>query len=801
MKSLVLKNRSNSFGEILTDIDIGSFKNIEEQNNDRSIEFKIYRTQRNMAIFDNLIPDMLLNWEDNDYTVISVKESDKSNVRTKEVTAKHVFMETQFIYIDKDLSQESLNETDSTEKKVKAGDSKKGRLTNAVADTTYQFLISKGFKDFQAFGVLGNAKAESNLNPNAEQYPGNRQLGGKGLLQWDDRKYKLYSYADENNASWQDLQLQLNFMWLELTTTEQVAYQKLINSNNVEEAALNFHDYYERSADNATQKQRRVKYAKELQNEFNSNQNKERANSSYLDISKGINFNYDPTGSDPNYPFDQAHYGIDINYIYENVYSTVAGTVTVGFDANGFGNYVMINAGDGLTVYYGHLSKIIVGDGEDVTPGTLLGVSGNTGLSSGPHLHYEMRQDNKPFNPIEWINSNLNGTSTDEMDNANNDNDGFNNMIPTYTLREYLDYGFKNNTYGFTYEIYGEFPERKQIKDIGGHNLLEHLTNGADIYNYIYHADNRTINIYSVGQYGELADEPLIYNYNTDEITVTTDIKDLETYISGYGAKLTKSETANYTPIKVRDVRFSGTFNKKGTYYTEQNNASYSATLKAKYGNEMLQYNMKKGTRGGLVQVKLDGNIVDTFDTYSESAETEKVIIGTKLSKGKHTIQVTFKGASKRGKYDEKKPPRMYVGSAKTTLFNSTAILTGKQVYKWFREYRSPNYDSFMFRQAPTLYVDNVDTAEELEEQLAKTIKDTPTVEVTTSYIGSENIKHNSIVRLVHKPMNFNTDLSVVKITKPHPYAQARTEVEFSNAQSSLLQIQRQLAINLKNNR
>lgn len=801
MKALVLKNRSNSFGEILTDIDISSFKDTFEENNERSLEFAIYRTQRNKEIFDTLIPDMLLSWEENEYTITSVKESDKGNVRTKEVTAKHVFMETQFIYIDKDLSQETLNETDGTEKKVVSGDSNKGRLTNPVADTTYQFLISKGFKDFQAFGVLGNAKAESNLNPSAEQYPGNRQLGGKGLLQWDDRKYKLYDYAEENNFNWQDLQLQLNFMWLELTTTERVAYEKLINSNNVEEAAINFHDYYERSADNATQKQRRVRFAKELMNEFNSNQNKERANSSYLDISKGINFGYDPTGSDPNYPFDTPHFGLDINYIYENLYSTVAGSVTVGYEQNGYGNYVMIDASDGLTVIYAHLSEIIVGQGEEVSPGTLLGVSGNTGRSSGPHLHYEMRQDNQSFDPTQWINDNLNGTSDSEMNNANNDLDGFNDMVPTYTLKEYLDYGFKNNIAGFTYNIIGNFPQREQIKDIGGRNLLEHLSQGAEIYNYIYYAENRTINIYSLGEYGELADEPLIYNYNTDEITVNTDIKDLETYISGYGAKLTKAETANYTPIKVRDITLSGNFNKKGTYYTEQRNAKYTANLTAKYGNEMLQYNMKKGTLGGLVEVKLDGEVVNTFDTYSESAETEKVIIGTKLNKGKHTIEVAFKGPSKRGKYDDNKNPRMYVGTNKTTLFNSTAILTGNQVYKWFREYRSPNYDSFQFRQAPTLYVDNVDTAEELEEQLANSIKDTPTVEVSTSYIGTENIKHNSIVRLVHKPMDFNTDLRVVKLTKPHPYSQSRTEVEFSNAQSSLLQIQRQLAINLQNNR
>lgn len=800
MKHLVLKSRSGGFGEILTDIAFGDFKEIYEENNDRSLEFTIHRTLRNKDIFDNLIPDMLLEWRENDYTITSVEENEKNLVRTKIVTAKHVFMESQFIYIDKDLSQEMLNDdlTGTEESDTDTGTVITGSLVNPVADTVFNFLIGKGLREFQVFGVLGNMQAESGLNPSAEQYPGNYNLGGKGLVQWDDRKYNLYDYAEANNKQWQDLQLQLSFMWHELMTTESYAYDKLINSTNIEDATLKFHDFYERSADTETMKQRRVRFAKELEAEYNGSLNREKANSSYLDMEKGLNFPYDPDGTNPDYPFNGPHLGIDLDYIYDDVYSVIAGKVTVGFESGGFGNYVLINAGNGLEVIYAHLSEIDVAHGQVVRPGTLLGVSGNTGRSSGPHLHFEMKQDGVAFNPLPWIEENKYGTSEDEFDDSDNStSDNFENMVPTYTIREYLDYGFKDNVFGFTYEVIGEFPKRQEVKEIGGKNLLQHLTDGAEIFNYLYFAQNRHIKIYAIQNYYEMSNDPIIYRYNTSELKVKTDIKDLETYIAGYGAKKTTKETKNYTPIKTSGLTFSGTFIKTGTYRTERVGNSYTATINAKWGNEMLEWSMKKGKLGGVVEVYLDGTSVGTFDTYSEDTKTEKVIVGTKVNKGKHIIKVVFRGASNRGSYDDKTPV-MYVGSKKGTVFNSSAILSGKDIYKWFAEHKSPNYDNFRYRQAPTVYADKVDTEQDLYDQLIETINDEPTVEVSTSYVGNDDIKENSMVRLVHKPMGFNTDLRVVKLTRPHPYAHKRIEVEFNNSTSTILQIQKQLSINLQ---
>jgi murein DD-endopeptidase MepM/ murein hydrolase activator NlpD len=64
----------------------------------------------------------------------------------------------------------------------------------------------------------------------------------------------------------------------------------------------------------------------------------------------------------------------------------------------GYGNYVVIQHGNGSQTLYAHQSKIIVGVGEHVVQGQVIGYVGNTGRSTGPHLHFEVR--NGPRNPF-----------------------------------------------------------------------------------------------------------------------------------------------------------------------------------------------------------------------------------------------------------------------------------------------------------------------------------------------------------------------------------------------------------------
>lgn len=69
----------------------------------------------------------------------------------------------------------------------------------------------------------------------------------------------------------------------------------------------------------------------------------------------------------------------------------------------GYGRLIEIDHGNGLTTRYGHLSKVEVSVGDPVTRGQLIGLVGSTGRSTGPHLHYELRLDDKSINPRRFL--------------------------------------------------------------------------------------------------------------------------------------------------------------------------------------------------------------------------------------------------------------------------------------------------------------------------------------------------------------------------------------------------------------
>lgn len=74
------------------------------------------------------------------------------------------------------------------------------------------------------------------------------------------------------------------------------------------------------------------------------------------------------------------------------VYPTQAGRVYFAGPYKGYGNLVAVIHGKGVATLYGHNSKILVKPGDEVTPETVIALSGNTGRSTGPHVHYELRQ-------------------------------------------------------------------------------------------------------------------------------------------------------------------------------------------------------------------------------------------------------------------------------------------------------------------------------------------------------------------------------------------------------------------------
>ncbi|EYO91933.1 phage tail tape measure protein, TP901 family, core region [Staphylococcus aureus DAR5874] len=103
------------------------------------------------------------------------------------------------------------------------------------------------------------------------------------------------------------------------------------------------------------------------------------------------------------------HEGLDFDYIYEPVPSTINGRAQVmPFHNGGYGKWVKIVKG-ALEVIYAHLSKYKVKTGQRVRVGQTVGISGNTGFSTGPHLHYEMRWNGRHRDPLPWLRKNNGG--------------------------------------------------------------------------------------------------------------------------------------------------------------------------------------------------------------------------------------------------------------------------------------------------------------------------------------------------------------------------------------------------------
>lgn len=115
-----------------------------------------------------------------------------------------------------------------------------------------------------------------------------------------------------------------------------------------------------------------------------------------------------PKGSPVKGPITQGshegHIALDFGVpVGTDIHSTMGGKVTyAGWNNEGYGNLVIIKNGDYQT-YYAHLSNIPVKVGQTIFEGEVIGKTGNTGNSTGPHLHYEIRRNGVGVNPLSTI--------------------------------------------------------------------------------------------------------------------------------------------------------------------------------------------------------------------------------------------------------------------------------------------------------------------------------------------------------------------------------------------------------------
>ncbi|MFO7152647.1 MAG: peptidoglycan DD-metalloendopeptidase family protein [Bacillota bacterium] len=106
----------------------------------------------------------------------------------------------------------------------------------------------------------------------------------------------------------------------------------------------------------------------------------------------------------PIYNSRRFHTGIDIGApMGSNVVAAESGEVIYAGSYGGYGNTIIIDHGGGISTLYAHLSKILVKVGQEVKRGDRIGLVGSTGISTGPHLHFEVRKNGQHVNPWNWL--------------------------------------------------------------------------------------------------------------------------------------------------------------------------------------------------------------------------------------------------------------------------------------------------------------------------------------------------------------------------------------------------------------
>ena len=98
------------------------------------------------------------------------------------------------------------------------------------------------------------------------------------------------------------------------------------------------------------------------------------------------------------------HSGLDIGGDYGMpIYAAASGTVIYAGWISGYGNAVIIDHGGGVTTLYGHNESLTVGEGESVAQGQVIAMCGSTGNSTGPHCHFEVRENGEPVSPYGYL--------------------------------------------------------------------------------------------------------------------------------------------------------------------------------------------------------------------------------------------------------------------------------------------------------------------------------------------------------------------------------------------------------------
>lgn len=271
--------------------------------------------------------------------------------------------------------------------------------SGTVEERIWNFLRANGFSAAAAAGIMGNMYAESGFIVNVEEYSGG---GGYGLCQWTgERRTNLINWCNSNGYDYTTLEGQLNFMLYEISARGMDYYKDI---QSVEEATMVWLDKFEVAGVRVEGK--RLNAANKYYNQWKNYTTIPGTGSSAGDgiatgnwgwpcpgVSAGIETYADHTNNagDIKVPAGTKVVACDGGYVdWVQHWDGRSANQYVYIDNSTYGNCVRISHGNGYRTLYAHLSQINVTQGQAVSKGQLIGLSGNTGRSFGPHLHLEI---------------------------------------------------------------------------------------------------------------------------------------------------------------------------------------------------------------------------------------------------------------------------------------------------------------------------------------------------------------------------------------------------------------------------
>lgn len=306
---------------------------------------------------------------------------------------------------------------------------------NAATEQAMNYFMSQGWTKEQAAGIVGNLQVESgNFSPDIVSGKRRGDSGkAMGIAQWHPDRQQIFARTFGRSLMGAPLEAQLQFIQKELTSNERLAGNKLRATKTASEAATVVDRFYERSSGEA--RGQRIANANALagnQGFFKTAGQYAGAAAGYVTARggqviggmrdaavRGITgigrFLFPVTAPRITSPFGmrvhpksgryKMHTGIDLGakrpgVSGDPVFAAADGVVVRASRMGGYGNVVDIAHSNGIMTRYAHLQRIFVGGRVNVTKGQPIAAMGSTGVSTGAHLHFEVRKNGSPVNPV-----------------------------------------------------------------------------------------------------------------------------------------------------------------------------------------------------------------------------------------------------------------------------------------------------------------------------------------------------------------------------------------------------------------